>query len=157
MPTPSTTSIHRALGKKHAERLRKDNQLDAHLSDELVFAITAAPPHQDWRHSAPYGWREIGLDGLGDHEGWVTYGLGGMHTEYRQLAEPWFPRATGCHMVWYYDATGVGFTAEGPGKRPRIYVWGCHHEWVHHSNDGKCLNTYKCKHCDRLNQVDSSD
>lgn len=156
MSTPSTASIQRALGSKHAARLRQDYGLDAHLSEELVFAITAAPPYQHWRNSAPFGWREIGLAGLGEHEAWVCYGPSGVYAEQRQLAAPWFPVLKGCHMIWYYDCTGVAFTAEGPGKCPRIFVWGCHHNWVHQSNDGVRLSTYRCSHCDRLTQVDRS-
>jgi len=33
----------------------------------------------------------------------------------------------------------------------------CVHDWEYSRNVGRCLNEYKCIHCGKLNQVDSSD
>jgi len=55
-----------------------------------------------------------------------------------------------CHFRAMCDhCTGWGWIPESetcPG-----------HEWLYVANVGRCLNQYQCRHCSRVQQVDSSD
>ena|SRR3990172_721485 len=61
------------------------------------------------------------------------------------------------HLYFMHDNCGYAMSADYWKGKVSYYKFGCEHDMVHISNDGRYLNTYKCSICGYVNQVDSSD
>lgn len=135
------------------------------------------PQVPGWKNDyngCPPGFREITIQELVQKTNFFCYSPD--YVEHRQIIEgEWFEQEgretmLGITIFWYWDGTGVALhgdyyaemdiphcAKEHTGQYLRAFLCGCDHEYDHVSNDGRCLNTYRCKVCGHVKQVDSSD
>lgn len=130
--------------------------MDEYIPPRLKTLMEAMPEGESsaFNHP-PAGGRETDLAGLRQFPAWIEWGLSAAATEYRQMGPPYFKLTRSVHLMWAHDETGFAFV--NTDKTIRIFLFGCVHEMEQHSNDGRCLNTYRCSKCGYMRQVDSSD